>query len=179
MNIRDCPLQPLYNRDLTVPFSVAIAYLPTSTMSLKDAASSKVARIDGGLGMGDGMGNNGSNGNTNNTISIDKSELSFLLDSKFETAAKRFENHIDTSIKGLREEMETIDQKHDKKHNDTNAAISALELKINNAVDTFANIAATNATTMQSHRRCSNLFCQYTIASTPHSRRIGGPRLWI
>ena len=44
--------------------------------------------------------------------------------------------------------METLDKKHDKKHTDTNAAISALELKINTAVESFTNIAATNATAM-------------------------------
>ena len=133
-------------------------------MSLKDAATSKVARTDGGLGMGD-VGNG--NGNVSNTISVDKSELSFLLDQKFETAAKRSENHIDTSIKGLREEMENIDQKHDKKHIATNEAISALETKINNAVDSFANIAATNASTMQATADAAIFSANTRLQSVP------------
>ena len=100
------------------------------------------ARTEGGLDMG------GSNGSNNNMV-VDKSELSFLLDTKFETAAKRSESHIDSSIKGLRDDMENLDKKHDKKHADTNSALIALELKINNAVDSFTSIAATNASAMQ------------------------------
>ena len=85
----------------------------------------------------------------NNTINVDTNQLSFLLDQKFETAAKRSENHIDTSIKGLREEMENIDSKHDKKHTATNEALAKLEEKINIAVESFTNIAATSASSMQ------------------------------
>ena len=62
------------------------------TPPLKGARTS-----EGGLGMG-----SGGNIVTNNSIVVDKSELSKLLDSEFETAAQRSESHIDTSIKGLR-----------------------------------------------------------------------------
>ena len=84
-----------------------------------------------------------------NLITVDANQLSFLLDQKFETAATRSENHIDTSIKGLREELENIDSKHDKKHIATNEALAKLEAKINNAVDSFTTIAATSASNMQ------------------------------
>ena len=46
-----------------------------------------------------------------NSMVVDTGVLSQLLDGKFETAAKRSENHIDTSIKGLRDEIETLDKK--------------------------------------------------------------------
>ena len=55
---------------------------------------------------------------------------------------------METSIKGLRNEIEFLDKKHDKKHTDTVLAITASEIKINSAVESFTNIAATNATTM-------------------------------
>ena len=110
-------------------------------MSLTNAGSSKAARTDGGLGMGEEI--------ADNTITVDTNQLSFLLDQKFETAAKRSENHIDTSIKGLREELENIDSKHDKKHIATNEALAKLESKINNAVESFTTIAAASASSMQ------------------------------
>ena len=65
----------------------------------------KGAKADGGLGNGDNSGNNGNGIVNNNTIVVDKSELSKLHDSKFETAAQLSESHVDTSIKGLREEI--------------------------------------------------------------------------
>ena len=96
---------------------------------------------------------------------VDKSELSQLLDGKFETAAKRSENHIDTSIKGLRDEIESLDKKHDKKHSDTASAISDLERKINSAVESFTNIAAANNTTMQETAEAAVLSAR---AAAPH-----------
>ena len=94
---------------------------------------------------------------------MDTNQLSFLLDQKFETAAKRSENHIDTSIKGLREEMENIESKHDKKHTATNEALAKLESKINNAVESFIITAASSA----SNSRCHNILCHYQIAAEP------------
>ena len=57
-----------------------------------------------------GGGGNGSDGNTfpSATITIDKGDLCQILDTKFETAAKRSGNLIDTSIKGLREKMKVL-----------------------------------------------------------------------
>ena len=109
---------------------------------------------------------NGTTGNIPpNSMVVDTSVLSQLLDGKFETAAKRSENHIDTSIKGLRDEIETLDKKHDKKHSDTASALSALERKINSAVESFTNIAAANATTMQETAEAAVLSAR---AAVPH-----------
>ena len=55
-----------------------------------ESPRSKGARISGGKG-----GDDGNTAGNSNTITCDKSELSFLLDTKFETAAKRSESHID------------------------------------------------------------------------------------
>ena len=135
-------------------------------MSLENGTASqrsKGARTEAPTGGGNG-------GNTpDNTMVVDKSELSQLLDGKFETAAKRSENHIDTSIKGLRDEIESLDKKHDKKHADTASALSALEQKINSAVDSFTSIAATNATAMQSTADAAVLSAR---AAIPHG--VGG-----
>jgi len=99
------------------------------------------------------------------TITVAKSELSLLLDTKFETAAKRSENHLDTAIKSVRDEMQTMDAKHDTKHADTANAITALETKLNAAVESFTNIAATNATTMHETAEAAVLSAR---AAMPH-----------
>ena len=109
---------------------------------------------------------NGITGNIpDNSMVVDKGELSQLLDCKFEVAAKRSENHIDTSIKGRRDEIETLDKKHDKKHSDSSSALSALEQKINYAVESFTNIAAANTTTMQETAEAAVLSAR---AAVPH-----------
>ena len=81
-------------------------------------------------------------------ITVAKSELSLLLVAKFETVAKRSENHLVIAIKSVRDEMQTMDAKHNTKHADTAKAITALESKLNVAVESFTNIAASNATTL-------------------------------
>ena len=91
-----------------------------------DSPRSKTPRTDGTTGDGSSM--------ASGTITVAKSELSLLLDTKFETAAKRSENHLDTAIKSVRDEMQTMDAKHDTKHADTAKAITALEGKLNAAV---------------------------------------------
>jgi hypothetical protein len=121
---------------------------------------------DGGLGFGGGGGGGG----------LGLSDLSKLLDSKFEVAAKRSETHISGQISGLREEMSTMDQKHDKKHAEANAAISALETKINDAVQSFTAIAATNATAMQQSADAAiNSARSYTSAPPDGPPPGGGP----
>ena len=59
-----------------------------------------------------------------------------------------------------------MDAKHDKKHSDTANAITALETKLNAAVESFTNIAATNATTMQETADAAVLSAR--AAATPH-----------
>jgi len=113
--------------------------------------------VDGTTGNGGGL--------SSGTITIAKSELSLLLDTKFETAAKRSENHLDTAIKSVRDEMQTMDAKHDTKHADTANAITALETKLNAAVESFTNIAATNATTMHETAEAAVLSAR---AAMPH-----------
>ena len=111
-------------------------------------------------------GTNGDGGSMpSGTITVAKSELSLLLDTKFETAAKRSENHLDTAIKSVRDEMQTMDAKHDTKHADTANAITALETKLNAAVASFTNIAATNATTTQETAEAAVLSAR---AAVPH-----------
>ena len=100
------------------------------------------------------------------SITIAKSELSLLLDTKFETAAQRSESHTDTAIKSIRDEIDSMDKKHDKKHSDTANAITALETKLHAAVESFTNIAATNATTMQETADAAVLSAR--AAAVPH-----------
>ena len=116
-----------------------------------------------------GGGGGGGNGSSNNL-----SELSKLLDSKFEVAAKRSEQHISGQISGLREEMSTMDQKHDKKHAEANAAISALETKINDAVQSFTAIAASNATAMQQSADAAITSARAFTPSPPDGPPPGG-----
>ena len=89
---------------------------------------------EGKGGNGETRVNDGKGSDSSNTITVAKSELSLLLDTKFETAAKRSESHIDTSIKQLRDEIDTMDKKHDTKHSETATRMAALETKINAAV---------------------------------------------
>ena len=125
--------------------------------------NTKGPRTDRGKG-GDG-GNNGSSGSGSN-ITVSKSDLSQLLDTKFETAAKRSESHIDTSIKNLRDEIDTMDKKHDTKHTETATRIAALETKINAAVESFTNIAASNATAL--HDAADAALLSARSAGAPH-----------
>ena len=126
-----------------------------------DSPRSKGARTDGIVDDG------GNNGNMlPGTITVVKSELSLLMDTKFETAAQRSESHIDTAIKSIRDEIDTLEKKLDKKHSDTANAITALETKINAAVESFTNIAATNATTMQETAEAAVLSAR--AAAGPH-----------
>ena len=125
---------------------------------------SKGPRTNGGKGGNDG--NDGNSGSaSSNTITVSKSELSHLLDTKFETAAQRSESHIDTSIKQLRDEIDIMDKKHDTKHDETATRMAALETKINAAVESFTNIAATNASTLHDAAEAAVLSAR---ASTPH-----------
>jgi len=103
---------------------------------------------EGKGGNGETRVNDGKGSDSSNTITVAKSELSLLLDTKFETAAKRSESHIDTSIKQLRDEIDTMDKKHDTKHSETATRMAALETKINAAVESFTNIAASNASSL-------------------------------
>ena len=118
---------------------------------------SKGARTDGLPGDGGSL--------PSGTITVAKSELSLLLDTKFETAAQRSENHTDTAIKSIRDEIETMDKKHDKKHTDTANRFAAMETKLNAAVESFTNIAATNATTLQETADAAVLSAR---AAVPH-----------
>ena len=123
-----------------------------------DTPRSKGARTDGLPGDGGSL--------PSGSITIAKSELSLLLDTKFETAAKRSESHTDSAIKTIRDEIDTMDKKHDKKHIDTANAITALETKLHDAVESFTNIAATNATTMQETADAAVLSAR--AAAVPH-----------
>jgi len=138
--------------------------IPGDAPSNKDESPTKGPRTDGGKGGKDG--NDGNNGSaSSNTITVGKSELSHLLDTKFETAAKRSESHIDTSIKQLRDEMDIMDKRHNTKHDETGTRMAALETKINAAEESFTNIAASNATTLHDAAEAAVLSAR---ASIPH-----------
>ena len=121
------------------------------------SAASKVAKTGGD---GDGIVPSA------DAITIGKADLSQILDTKFETAAKRSESHTDTAIKSIRDEIETMDKKHDKKHTDTANRFAALETKLNLAVESFTNIAASNATSMQETADAAVLSAR--AAAAPH-----------
>ena len=62
-----------------------------------DSPRSKGPRLDGLPGDGGSL--------PTGSITIAKSELSLLLDTKFETAAQRSESHTDTAIKSIRNRL--------------------------------------------------------------------------